>query len=166
MFIEQLILSGFRCFGPKPHTIDLSPGLTAFVGANGAGKTVVMQALQRVFGVTGEQRRIRRQDFHIPSAEEVPVRQRSFVVEAIIAFPELDDEDADDAAVPEFFHQMAADDSGRLKCRLRLQAIWTDDLSLDGLIDQKFWAVRSLGEFGDADCIELSAADRLRIQMI
>jgi putative ATP-dependent endonuclease of the OLD family len=33
---------------------------------------------------------------------------------------------------------MAADDAGRLKCRLRQQATWTEDGSLDGAIEQKF----------------------------
>jgi putative ATP-dependent endonuclease of the OLD family len=47
MFIEQLNLTNFRCFGPTSTTIDLTSGLTAFVGGNGAGKTAVMQALQK-----------------------------------------------------------------------------------------------------------------------
>jgi len=166
MFLERLILTNFRCFGPEPLSIDLEVGLTAFVGVNGAGKTAVMQALQRLFGVTGEQRRLRRQDFHIPLAAASPPPQRSFVIEAIFAFPELDAEGSDDAAIPEFFHQMAVDDAGKLKCRLRLQATWTDDGSLDGAIEYKFWAVRTFGEFGDADCVELKAIDRARIQLI
>lgn len=69
MYIEQLSLTNFRCFGPGATTIDLMPGLTAFIGVNGAGKTAVLQALQRLFGITGEQRRLRRQDFHVPAAE-------------------------------------------------------------------------------------------------
>jgi putative ATP-dependent endonuclease of the OLD family len=166
MFIERFILTNFRCFGPEPCTINLAHGLTAFVGVNGAGKTAVMQALQRLFGVTGEQRRLRRQDFHVPAAEAAPVRQRSFVIEAVITFPELDEEGGDDVAVPEFFHQMAADEGGRLKCRLWLQATWTEDGSLDGAIEQKFWAIRTFSEFTEADCIELKAIDRARIQMI
>ena len=166
MFIERLTLVNFRCFGPAPCTIDMTPGLTTFIGVNGSGKTAVMQALQRLFGVTSDQRRIRRQDFHIAATEVEPVRERTFVVEAIIAFPELDDPQADYAAVPEFFHQMAADDEGRLKCRLRLQATWTDDGTLDGAVEEKFWAIRTLGEFVDSDCVELRRADRARIQMI
>jgi hypothetical protein len=153
MFIERLILSNFRCFGSESRVIELSSGLTAFVGANGAGKTAVMQAFQRLFGVTGEQRRVRRQDFHIPIVETAPIRMRNFTIEAIVAFPELEREDADDAAVPDFFHQMAADDGGQLKCPLRLQATWTDDGSLDGAFKQKFWAIRTFGEFNEADCI-------------
>lgn len=166
MFIEKLILTNFCCFGPAPTTIDLTSGLTTFVGANGAGKTAVMRALQRLFGVTGDQRRLRRQDFHIPSAELASPLQRSFTLEAIIAFPELDAGGAGGAAVPEFFHQMAADEAGRLKCRLCLEATWTDDGSLDGTIEQKYWAIRTFGQFADADCTELKATDRARIQMI
>ncbi|UQR61195.1 AAA family ATPase [Bradyrhizobium sp. C-145] len=164
MYIEQLILTNFRCFGAASTTINLTGGLTTFVGVNGAGKTAVMQALQRLFGVTGEQRRLRRQDFHVPASELVAPPQRNFVLEAIIAFPELDGDGG--AAIPEFFHQMAADEAGRLKCRLRLEATWTDDGSLDGTIEQKYWAIRAFGQYTEADCTELKATDRARIQMI
>ena len=166
MFIERLSLTNFRCFGPESTTIDLTSGLTTFVGVNGAGKTAVMQALQRLFGITGDHRRLRRQDFHVPAAELVTPLQRTFVLEAILAFPELDAVGDDAGAIPEFFQQMAADEAGRLKCRLRLEATWIDDGSLDGTIEQKYWAVRAFGPFVEADCIELKAIDRARIQMI
>lgn len=166
MFIERLSLTNFRCFGAEATPIDLTRGLTTFVGANGAGKTAVMQALQRLFGVTNEQRRIRRQDFHIPAAEVVTPQQRHFILEAVLAFPELDVDGGETAAIPEFFQQMAADEAGRLKCRWRLEATWTDDGSLDGIIEQKYWAVRTFGDFTEDACIELKAIDRARIQMI
>jgi len=166
MFIERLSLTNFRCFGPEILTIDFASGLTTFVGVNGAGKTAVMQALQRLFGITGDQRRLRRQDFHVPAVEAVAPLQRNFVLEAVLAFPELDAGGVDAGAIPEFFQQMAADEAGRLKCRLRLEAIWTDDGSLDGTIEQKYCAVRAFGQFTEADCIELKAIDRARIQMI
>lgn len=166
MYIEKLSLTNFRCFGPAAATIDLTPGLTTFVGVNGAGKTAALQALQRLFGITGEQRRLRRQDFHVPAAEPAAPAQRTLVLEAILAFPELDAGGPNAGAIPEFFQQMAADDGGRLKCRMRLEATWTDDGSLEGTIEQKYWAVRTFGAFAEADCIELKALDRARIQMI
>ena len=49
---------------------------------------------------------------------------------------------------------------------LRLQSTWTEDGSFDGAIEQKFWVIRTLGDFTEADCIELKAIDRARIQMI
>lgn len=165
MYIERLLLTNFRCFGPHATTIPLSHELTAFVGVNGSGKTAVMQALQRLFGITADQRRLRRQDFHIPAAENDTAQQRSLVIETVIVFPELD-EGGDTSAVPEFFQHMAADDEGRLKCRLRLQATWTDDGTLDGAVEQNYWAIRTFGEFENEDCIELKAIDRARIQLI
>ncbi len=166
MYIEQLILTNFRCFGPASTTIDLTSGLTTFVGVNGAGKTAVLQALQRLFGITGDQRHLRRQDFHVPGAEPMAPFQRTLVLEAILAFPELDARGANAGAIPEFFQQMAADHAGRLKCRLRLEATWTDDGSLEGTVEQKYWAVRAFGPFAEGDRIELKALDRTRIQMI
>lgn len=166
MYIERVLLNNFRCFGPVATTIDLAPGLTTFVGVNGAGKTAVLQALQRLFGITGEQRRLRRQDFHVPAAEPAAPAQRTLELEAVLAFPELDAVGPNAGAIPEFFQQMAADEAGRLKCRLRLEATWTDDGSLEGTIDQKYWAVRTFGAFAEADCIELKPLDRARIQMI
>lgn len=166
MYIEKLSLANFRCFGPAVTMIDLTPGLTTFIGVNGAGKTAVMQALQRLFGISGEQRRLRRQDFHIPAAEPAAPAQRTLALEANLAFPELDVAGAHPGAIPEFFQQMAADDAGRLKCRLRLEATWTDDGSLEGTIEQKYRAVRAFGAFEEGDCIELKALDLARIQMI
>lgn len=166
MFIERLTLSNFRCFGPDATVIELTSGLTTFVGVNGAGKTAAMQALQRLFGITGDHRRLRRQDFHVPAAELVAPLQRTFILEAILAFPELDAGGANGGAIPEFFQQMAADEAGRLKCRLRLEATWTDDGSLEGTIEHKYYAIRAFGPFVEADCIELKALDRARIQLI
>jgi hypothetical protein len=165
MFLEQLLLTNFRCFGSQTTTIDMTPGLTAFVGVNGSGKTAVMQALLRLFGVTPEHRRVRRQDFHVPSAEAGTPAEREFVIEAILSFPELDDANGH-SAIPEFFHQMACERDGRLKCRLRLEGRWTDDGSLEGVIEQKYQAIRALGPFEDSDRSDLRPTDRARIQMI
>jgi putative ATP-dependent endonuclease of the OLD family len=68
----------------------------------GAGKTAVLQALARMFGLDPAQRRIRRSDFHVP-ANEAPddaPEERSLWVEADFEFPELDQDDADDSALP------------------------------------------------------------------
>jgi hypothetical protein len=165
MYLERLHLTNFRCFGPHTTAIEMAQGLTTFVGVNGSGKTAVIQALLRMFGVTPEHRRVRRQDFHVPSTEGAAPLEREFAVEAILAFPELDGCDGH-AAVPEFFHQMACEEDGRLKCRLRLEARWTDDGSLEGVIEQKYQAIRAIGNFEDGDRSDLRPTDRARIQMI
>ena len=165
MYIETITLQNFRCFGQNGTTIELGSGFTAFVGANGAGKTAVLQGLQRMFGVTGEERRLRRQDFHVPAAEQAEPVSRMLSLEVILAFPELDD-GTDAGAVPEFFQQMAADQAGRLKCRLRLEATWTDDGSTEGTIEQTYRVIRTFGAFADDDCSDFKPLDRARIQLV
>ena len=134
MYIESLALQNFRCFGHQRTVINLDPGLTPFIGLNGTGKTAACQALRRLFGISADDRTVRVDDFHVPAAELETPRSRALVIEAVLAFPELDDEDDSDAtgAVPEFFHRMAADDHGILKCRIVLEAAWEDDGTLDG----------------------------------
>ena len=168
MHIERLVLENFRCFGPEPESIFLSPELSAFVGLNGTGKTAVMQALLRLFGITGDQRRIRRTDFHIPLAEETPPSQRTLAIEAILAFPELNaDSQQKNSPIPEFFNQMAADHDGSLKCRLRLDATWIEDGTMEGSIDAKLRAVHTLqSHFSDDDCSDITSTSRRHIQMI
>ncbi|AKF43770.1 ATP-dependent nuclease [Pseudomonas fragariae (ex Marin et al. 2024)] len=165
MHIERLGLSNFRCFGPIQTPIFLGPSLVAFVGDNGTGKTAVMQALQRLFGITSEQRRLRKQDFHIPANEMERPAARILVIEAILAFPELDD-DAENPAVPAFFKNMAAEEDGNLKVRLRLHATWTDDGTLDGAIEESYYAVQTFGDFEDSDLYRLRGSDRSRVQLI
>lgn len=166
MYVERVHLTNFRCFGPQGTAIDLDPQLSALVGANGSGKTALLQALLRMFGISGEQRRVRRRDFHVPSDESDPPLERSLSVEVILAFPELGATDADDSAVPEFFHQMAADDAGTLKCRIRLTAVLTEDGTVEGAIEQKLQVIRTLGVPTEEDIGDLKASDRARIQMI
>lgn len=165
--IERINLQNFRSFGPEGQSIAVDPDLTTLVGANGAGKTVLMQALQRMFGISNEQRTIRRQDFHIPSLEEEIPSKRTLTLEAIVAFPELDDEDGDHSVIPDFFHHMSVtDEGGKLKCRLRLDAEWEDDGSIDGYITSQFRAVTTWGEPEEADFQNVRPADRSRIQLI
>lgn len=181
MHIERVELTNFRCFGADPTTIVFDDTFTAFVGANGTGKTASFAALGRMFGVTRSERQVVPEDFHVPIDEtEVPTT-RSLSIEVVIAFPELiedidaggEDEGAagrDDeawSAVPEFFRQMAATEAGELKCRFRLEATWTDDGSVDGTVAELLFVIRTFDQdYGEDDCSPLRAMDRSRIQMV
>ncbi|MEV4201092.1 ATP-dependent nuclease [Micromonospora globbae] len=94
MFIDKLVLENFKCFGPGRTSIHLGPGLTAFIGANGSGKTAACEALLRLFGITGQERAVRVDDFHVPTDEAEAPNTRTLTIEAVLAFPELN-EDAD-----------------------------------------------------------------------
>jgi putative ATP-dependent endonuclease of the OLD family len=71
MYIESLVLQNFRCFGNQRTVISLEPGLTPFIGSNGAGNTAACHALRRLFGITGDERTVRMDDFHVPPGEAV-----------------------------------------------------------------------------------------------
>jgi len=191
MHIERLTLTNFRCFEAGSTTIVLDDVFTAFVGANGAGKTAAFAALGRMFGVTRAERQVVPEDFYIgPDETETPTT-RELSIEVVIAFPELTDDDidpSDDAkledlsveglevevlddhaltTIPEFFRQMAASEDGELKCRFRMDATWTDDGSVDGTVTESLVVIRTFDDdYDEDDCSPLRAVDRTRIQMV
>jgi len=127
MKIESVSLKGFRCFGLEGTTIAFEDSITALVGGNGSGKTAMLLALSRLFGVTPAQRTVRQRDFHLPPAQQELQSGTNLSIDVILSFPELAGMDGDDvgAAVPEFFLQMAASEPGApLKLRIILKATW------------------------------------------
>jgi predicted ATP-dependent endonuclease of OLD family len=90
MRIRALILSNFQCFGPNPTTLKFDD-LTAFIGANGAGKTAALEALVRLFGSIPAERRLTLADFHVPPAVEdnEEPEKLTLYLEARLEFPEL-----------------------------------------------------------------------------
>jgi putative ATP-dependent endonuclease of OLD family len=168
MYVESVVLRNFQCFGPERTVINFEADLTAFVGTNGTGKTAACTALLRLFGITAADRSVVMDDFHVPADELGDVESRQLTVEAVLVFPELDDDTIDGTdAVPEFFHRMAADDDGILKCRLILEAAWQADGTVDGNLETSYWVVRTLDEtYAEEDRVPLPSAERARIQMI
>jgi putative ATP-dependent endonuclease of the OLD family len=170
MKIENVSLKNFRCFGPSGVKINLGSCVTAFVGGNGSGKTAVFQALSRLFGVAPAQRSMRRQDFHLPADQQELQSGATLSIEVLFSFPELEglDEDATEAAVPEFFIQMAASAPGApLKARMRLQATWTDDGTPSGSIEEDLRWITTLDDgFEWNDCKRVQAVERGSIQLI
>ncbi|WP_449407119.1 ATP-dependent nuclease [Microbacterium maritypicum] len=135
MYLERLTLRDFQSFGPRPETIRFDEKLTAFLGGNAAGKTAASQALLRLFSVIAEQRAIRLSDFHVPADESDAPQTRSLRIEAVFAFPELDDPDAHpERTVPELFRHMTAEEGGRLKLRIVLDSTWSDEGGANGTI--------------------------------
>lgn len=169
MHIESVTIRNFRCFGSGRTRIALDPAMTALIGNNGSGKTAACQALQRVFGISTDERSVRVDDFHVPADEstDAGVTSRDLTVDVVLAFPELDQDGQDDSAVPDFFRRMCALDDGTLKCRVVLEALWTADGTVDGSIETTVKAVTTLSEeYGADEAFPLSAAERSRIQFV
>ena len=106
MKIKSIAISGFRCFDAVGQTIQLDD-LSCFVGPNASGKTAAMIALARLFGESKSLRQIISADFHLAAGEDLrALSPRILAIECHIAFPELEEEGANLAAIPEIFNQM------------------------------------------------------------
>ncbi len=141
MRIESITLSNFRCFGPTPTHIDLGDA-TCFIGANGSGKSAVLQALLKLFGVRRVDRNINPADFHVPKGETInDADSRELFIEAKLSFPDLSEENGHAVGVPECFNQMTIEDvNGRPYCRIRLKATWEKSRTPDGEVhEEQFW---------------------------
>jgi putative ATP-dependent endonuclease of the OLD family len=167
MRIRSLTLSNFRRFGPNPVTVVLTD-LTAFMGANGAGKTAALQALGRLFGAIAADRRLTRADFYIPPSEETDEDpdELSLFLEARLEFPELADGEV--GAVPQCFNQMAVEAPGEPPfCRVRLEAIWKESHQPEGEIEETLsWVRTAAAQVGDHDTVKMDTFDRARIQVL
>lgn len=169
MHVESMRLRNFRCYGEQSTSIALEPDLTAFIGGNGTGKTAACLAFQRLFGISSDERTIRVDDFHVPVAQDSDVvpGSRELSIEVVLAFPELSDDQSDTSAVPDFFGRMATDEDGNMICRIVLEAVWSDDGTIDGSIETKVFCVATLEDDYDDDQIRvISPAERSRIQFV
>jgi len=167
MEISALTIQNFRCFGSESVRIEIS-SLSTFIGANGAGKTAALHALLKLFGSTAE-RHLEKQDFFLPPSELDDDRDTaSLVIEAEIVFPELEEEGADDSAIPDCFKQMMVRSEGEPPiCRLRLEGTWHRTSSPEGDIDEAvFWVTTKESDPEPATKSRMSAGDRSFIQII
>lgn len=49
MYISEVTISNYRCFGKESAPIKLNEGLNIFIGENNCGKTTVLRAIQYIF---------------------------------------------------------------------------------------------------------------------
>lgn len=70
MYLAQISIKNFRCFGETPLVVHFNSGLTALVGENDAGKTAVIDAIRYALGTTDQEwQRIEDDDFHKSGAK-------------------------------------------------------------------------------------------------
>lgn len=146
MRIEAVTISGFRSFGPQPVTIELAGDFTVVIGPNGSGKTALLQALSKLFGITRSERTIVRSDFHRPPNVDPDDREpRNLHIDVTIGLPELAKGSATAATVaPTFRHIRIARPGASPVCRMRLEARWDDDGTVDGEVSQDLYWIDTL----------------------
>lgn len=168
MILERVEITNFRSVG-ETQALRLADSVTTLVGGNGAGKTAALSALAKLFGITKAQRSIVKSDFHVAATATELESGTTLTIDALFAFPELTTKGEDPTgAVAEFWKQMAASaPNAPLKVRIRLQAIWTDDATPEGAIEEDLrWVPRLDDDFKWEDCTKVSPADRGAVQMI
>ena len=166
--LESVTLSGFRCFGTDPITVPLSAKITAVVGPNAAGKTALLQALAKLFGISRAQRSIERSDFHLAADADPDDRDpKELVIDVLVALPELADGTATaETIAPAFRHMLITRKDKPPVFRLRLEARWEDDGTVEGEVSQEFCWVATLDEAPeDEKKHAVAAADRGLIQL-
>lgn len=129
MKLTRLRLFNFQSFGAVPTVIDLA-ALCFLLGPNGTGKTAVLQALARMFGLDPSLRRIRKSDFHYKAenAGQAVTGPLTLWIEAEFEFPELKKAKGKHATVPgHFAHMQLVTAGGVPRVRFRLTAMLDED---------------------------------------
>jgi putative ATP-dependent endonuclease of the OLD family len=168
VLIESVTLSGFRCFGPEAITVPIAAEITAVVGPNAAGKTALLQALAKLFGVSRAQRTVQRSDFHLGADDDPDDRKaKDLFIDVLIGLPELEDGTATAETVAPSFRHMQIEREGEAPvCRMRLEARWEDDGTVDGEVSQDLFWIHTLDDDPPEDkCHPVSAAERGLIQL-
>jgi putative ATP-dependent endonuclease of OLD family len=168
VLIESVTLRGFRCFCPEPTTVSVAPDITAIIGANAAGKTSLLQGLAKLFGVSRAQRTIHKSDFYLaPDTDPEGDETKEMFIDVLVGLPELTDGTATPETIAPSFRHMRLERVGDVPvCRLRLEARWEADGTVDGEVSQELFWVDTLNENPTDDQKHpVTAADRGLIQL-
>jgi putative ATP-dependent endonuclease of the OLD family len=168
MRIESVTISGFRSFGAKPVTVTFAGDVTAVIGPNASGKTALLQAVAKLFGVTRAQRTINRSDFHLPpDVDPSDLTPCELYIDVLIALPELAKGSATaETVAPTFRHIRIERPGASPVCRIQLEARWDDDGTAEGEVSQDLYWIDTLdATIKDEQRHTLSPAERGLIQL-
>lgn len=169
MKLSKIKLHNYRCFGDGEQVISID-NLVAFIGNNSAGKTAALCALNCIFSENTNERILKRSDFHLPKdVKPEELLQQEMYIEAVFTFEELESEDGDKYAVPQFFESLVVDSQdGTPYLRVRLIATWESSTTLEGAIDSKvvYITCSEEQEITDDDIITAQRRDLDRIRVV
>ncbi|EAO2083287.1 DUF2813 domain-containing protein [Salmonella enterica] len=134
MKITQMEIKGFKSFDNVGQTININ-SFTSLIGGNGTGKTAVLLALTRMFGVKSSDRIIQFDDFYVPPGDEIDTQdERELSVRVKFEFADL--KDGEDDSVADFFKHLISSEAGEIPfCIAKLKAKWTKTNLAEGDIE-------------------------------
>ncbi|HBB9601478.1 TPA: AAA family ATPase [Escherichia coli] len=134
MKITQMEIKGFKSFDNVGQTININ-SFTSLIGGNGTGKTAVLLALTRMFGVKSSDRIIQVDDFYVPPGDEIDTQdERELSVRVKFEFADL--QDGEDDSVADFFKHLVSNEADQIPyCIAKLKAKWTKTNLAEGDID-------------------------------
>ncbi|EOI6369850.1 ATP-dependent nuclease [Yersinia enterocolitica] len=134
MKITQMEIKGFKSFDNVGQTININ-SFTSLIGGNGTGKTAVLLALTRMFGVKSSDRIIQVDDFYVPPGDEIDTQdERELSVRVKLEFADL--KDGEDDSVADFFKHLISSEAGEIPfCIAKLKAKWTKTNLAEGDIE-------------------------------
>ncbi len=165
MYIDSITLENFQSF--ENRTTIALPQLTAIIGSNGTGKSAVLLALARLFGIDKSLHTILNSDFHIPPTERLedqPERQLS--IEVTLKFPELEAGDGSESVAEMFRHMIIDEPDSTPYCRIKLEATWYNSNTPGGDVEQKiYWILSGSEKITDEQKQPLRPFERSKIQV-
>ncbi|EKY3919288.1 AAA family ATPase [Enterobacter hormaechei] len=134
MKITQMEIKGFKSFDNIGQTININ-SFTSLIGGNGTGKTAVLLALTRMFGVKSSDRIVQVDDFYVPPGDEIDTQdERELSVRVKFEFADL--QDGEDDSVADFFKHLVSNEADQIPyCIAKLKAKWTKTNLAEGDID-------------------------------
>ncbi|SVO53038.1 ATP-dependent nuclease [Klebsiella pneumoniae] len=144
MKITQMEIKGFKSFDNVGQTININ-SFTSLIGGNGTGKTAVLLALTRMFGIKSSDRIIQVDDFYVPPGDEIDTQdERELSVRVKFEFADL--EDGEDNTVADFFKHLVSSEAAEIPyCTAKLKAKWTKTNLAEGDIESDL--VWEIGEY-------------------
>lgn len=110
MKITEMEIKGFKSFDNVGQTININ-SFTSLIGGNGTGKTAVLLALTRMFGVKSSDRIVQVDDFYVPPGDEIEDQnEREISIRVRFEFAGL--KDGEDDSVADFFKHLVSSEAG------------------------------------------------------
>lgn len=154
-------ISNFQCFSEVPVDIDFEKDITCLIGNNGAGKTSILKAIQKVFGNTTDERTIFKSDFHVATGE-TDLQNRQLYIDIVFEFL-----DKDEVKTLAFFSPVIYESKNKtFQARMRLEALWNEDEYEDDVSSTLFWVLTDEDvDFGDETPLKIKVENHERRQI-